>query len=277
MHYVKHFDINGVATKQVACIELHGKPNGATEGFIGLLGIDMDSPTHDVYKCVEVKGSIYTWELLSSGMSILSAVVSGKGEGNVTFPYADLQMPDMYLVKIGDLIFDAQGYLYRVASIGATSCDAAYTGTQIVGYGENAYEVAVGNGYGGSEQEWLESLKGVSVTNITITEVDSTGSKLTLEYPREYIDWVTITIEFLDGSTMKVENYWESQTDLVYEDVVGLNIKVNDAKYVLVTGTGDIRKRLVPPYRTWSVPITRDSVITSITEGEAPVTTEVIE
>lgn len=69
MHYVKHFDINGVATKQAACIELHGAPNAATEGYVGVLGLDVDSPTHEVYKCVEVRGSIYTWELLSSGGS----------------------------------------------------------------------------------------------------------------------------------------------------------------------------------------------------------------
>lgn len=65
MHYVKHFDIDGVATRQAACIELHGKPNAATEGCVGVLGIDVDSPKREVYKCVAVNGNIYTWELLS--------------------------------------------------------------------------------------------------------------------------------------------------------------------------------------------------------------------
>lgn len=67
MYYVKHFDVNGVETRQVACIELHGRPNAATEGAVGVLGIDMNSPTHEMYRCVAVKGSIYTWELLTSG------------------------------------------------------------------------------------------------------------------------------------------------------------------------------------------------------------------
>lgn len=67
MHYVKHFNINGVDTKQVACIELRGKPNAATEGAIGVLAIDITSPTHDIYKCVAANGSIYTWEIFSSG------------------------------------------------------------------------------------------------------------------------------------------------------------------------------------------------------------------
>lgn len=65
MHYVKHFNFNGVNTKQIACIELQGVPNTATEGAVGVLGIDMTSPTKDVYKCVAVNGSLYTWELLS--------------------------------------------------------------------------------------------------------------------------------------------------------------------------------------------------------------------
>jgi hypothetical protein len=83
MHYVKYFDINGVATKQAGCIELRGKPNAATEGCVGVLGMDMSSPTHDVYKCVAVKGGLYTWELLSSGGG-------GGGSGSVTIDETEL-------------------------------------------------------------------------------------------------------------------------------------------------------------------------------------------
>lgn len=67
MNYVQHYEINGISTKQIACIELHGEPTAATEGAVGVLGIDMDSPTHDLYKCVGANNGIYTWELLSSG------------------------------------------------------------------------------------------------------------------------------------------------------------------------------------------------------------------
>lgn len=66
MHYVKGFDINGVSSRQVACIELKGKPNAATKGGVGVLGIDITSPTHDIYKCVAVDGAVYTWELFSN-------------------------------------------------------------------------------------------------------------------------------------------------------------------------------------------------------------------
>lgn len=160
MHYVKQFKINGVDTKQVACIELKGKPNTSTEGAIGLLGIDMNSPLHEIYKCVAVKGSIYTWELFSSGMSIVSATKSGGGEESVQFPYDTLKTPATYLVKIGDLILDCEGYLYQIDEIGATYCGATYCGTQVVAYGKSAYDLAVAEGFEGSVSEWLASLKG---------------------------------------------------------------------------------------------------------------------
>lgn len=159
MHYVKQFDINGVATKQVACIELHGKPNAATEGCVGVLGIDMDSPTHDVYKCSAVNGSIYTWELLSSGMSVMSASISGGGGDFVEFPYADIRIPTAYVVKVGDLILDKDGYLYQIISLNSTYCVASYC-TRVVAYGMSAYDLAVNNGFEGSEEEWMLSLQG---------------------------------------------------------------------------------------------------------------------
>ena len=126
MHFVKQFNINGVDTKQVACIELQGKPNAATEGAVGLLGIDMSSPLHEVYKCVAVNGSIYTWELLTNGLSILAATISGGGEEVVQFPYSNLKIPSGYVAKKGDLIIDSDGYLYQVSAIDVSSCSATY-------------------------------------------------------------------------------------------------------------------------------------------------------
>ena len=146
MHYVKQFNINGVATKQVACIELQGAPNAATEGAVGVLGMDMTSPTHDVYRCVAVNGSVYTWELLSAGMSILSATITGEGGESKTFPYDTLLVPDKYLIKAGDLIMDSEGYLYQIKTIGADSCDARYAGTHIGSGGSKVYKLVVANG-----------------------------------------------------------------------------------------------------------------------------------
>lgn len=67
MKYVKHFDILGVDTAQIPCIELQGAPNAATVGAVGLLGMDMTSEGHEIYKCVAVNGSVYTWECLAKG------------------------------------------------------------------------------------------------------------------------------------------------------------------------------------------------------------------
>ena len=133
MHYVKQFHINGVDTKQIACIELQGAPNAATEGAVGVLGMDVTSPTHEVYRCVAVNGAVYTWELLSAGMSIMSSTTSGKGSKEYTFSYNSILTPDGYLVKVGDLILDNEGYLYRVTAIGASSCSTEYCGTHISG------------------------------------------------------------------------------------------------------------------------------------------------
>ena len=74
MHYVKHFDILGVDTAQIPCIELQGVPNTATEGAIGLLGINILSDEHELYVCVAVNGSVYTWKPLNKGEDGVSVV-----------------------------------------------------------------------------------------------------------------------------------------------------------------------------------------------------------
>ena len=160
MHYVKKVDVNGVKTKQVACIELHGRPNAATAGGVGVLGIDMDSPTHDVYKCVAKNGGTYTWELLSSGMSMITSTIAGEGIEFVQFPYVNLRTPAMYVVKTGDLIFDKDGRVYQIISLNSDYCDATFSGIHVVAYGMSAYDLAVKNGFEGSEEEWIASLKG---------------------------------------------------------------------------------------------------------------------
>ena len=148
MHYVKHFNINGVDTKQVACIELQGVPNAATEGCVGVLGMDMSSPTHEVYRCVAVNGSVYTWELLSAGMSIIGSTITGEGGISQEFPYDTLKIPTNYLLKPGDLILDCEGYLYQVESIGAESCITKYSGTHLGGDGiaDKDYSLVVVDG-----------------------------------------------------------------------------------------------------------------------------------
>ena len=67
MKYVKSFNILGIDTAQTSCIELQGVPNSATEGAVGLLGVNMLSDEHEVYLCTAVNGSVYTWQCLKDG------------------------------------------------------------------------------------------------------------------------------------------------------------------------------------------------------------------
>ena len=83
MVYVKYFDILGVDTAQIPCIELQGVPNTATVGAVGLLGMDVTSEGREVYICTAVNGAIYTWQPLKDGKDgscVVKAEVDSKGE-----------------------------------------------------------------------------------------------------------------------------------------------------------------------------------------------------
>jgi hypothetical protein len=90
----------------------------------------------------------------------MSATISGGGVASVQFPYDNLKTPLTYVVKIGDLILDKEGYLYQIDALNTTYCEATYCGTQVVAFGKSAYVLAVEHGFKGSEEEWLASIKG---------------------------------------------------------------------------------------------------------------------
>lgn len=156
MNYVKQFDILGVDSRQTSCIELNGKPTTATVGAFGVLGIDVTSPNHDMYKCVAVNGAIYTWKPVVSvpsstngknGLNVFGAVESRSGLSTVSFPLTQLNIPSGYAVKVGDLIIDPDGYLYQVTSTTASSCRAEYFGTRFI------YTPVVGEDYWTEEEK----------------------------------------------------------------------------------------------------------------------------
>lgn len=185
MHYVKQFNINGVDTKQVACIELQGKPNAATEGAVGLLGVDILSPLHEVYKCVAVNGSIYTWELLSSGLSTLASTISGEGEETFQFPHDTLKIPQGYLLKKGDLIIDSEGYLYQISAIDLNSCSANYCGTAFTkgadgNPGLTPYIGANGTWWIGEEDTGVIARTGLVTGTFNVIVADATDYSSTL-------------------------------------------------------------------------------------------------
>lgn len=92
MHYVKCFDILGIDTMQVPCIELQGVPNTATEGAVGLLGVNMLSADHEIYVCIGKEGNIYHWIPLKGegGTSVTEAKVNDNGELILTLSNGEL-------------------------------------------------------------------------------------------------------------------------------------------------------------------------------------------
>lgn len=86
MVYVKHFDILGIDTKQIPCIELQGVPTTATEGAVGLFGMNMLSTDHEIYVCIAVNGNVYTWIPLKGegGVTITDAKINDIGELIIT-------------------------------------------------------------------------------------------------------------------------------------------------------------------------------------------------
>lgn len=228
MHYTKHFNINGVDTKQVACIELRGKPNAATEGALGVLGIDVTSPTYDVYKCVAVNGSIYTWELLSSGTSIIAATVKGDGVLNKTFAYSDLLYPEGYIVQRGDLILDSGGYLYRVTALGITSCSARYTGShfgveivQETGLSETAVmsQKAVTNELNEASMRELAMIAAINNLSKIATSIDLSAYESSGQIVETYKDGSTKTtaVEFDEnGNPIKITDSNGNETVVIW-------------------------------------------------------------
>lgn len=211
MHYVKYFDINGVATKQVACIELQGAPNAATEGAVGVLGMDMSSPTHEVYRCVAVNGSIYTWELLSAGMSVLSATITREGAMSTSFAYTNLKIPNNYLIKAGDLVLDVDGYVYQVTAIGGESCEATYTGTHLGGAGtsEKDCRLVVNNG----------KLQLVTESGNVLSELDYiTSDESTIHRDPSTGVASVIGVRTVDGGLLHIFVGTQAQYDTLTED-----------------------------------------------------------
>jgi hypothetical protein len=83
MVYVKSFDILGIDTAQIPCIELQGVPNSATVGAVGLLGMDVTSEGREIYVCTKVEGAIYTWQSLrdgQDGVSVIKSEINANGE-----------------------------------------------------------------------------------------------------------------------------------------------------------------------------------------------------
>ena len=64
--FVNDMDLFGNRIKQIPCIVGEGSPTESTAGAVGMLYMDTSSNNGDMYKCVKVEDSKYTWEKLVS-------------------------------------------------------------------------------------------------------------------------------------------------------------------------------------------------------------------
>jgi len=85
MNYIEHFNLLGKEAKQIPCIILHGAPTTATEGAVGMLGMDVDSEGHEIYKCVKVEEGVYTWKQANEYEQYLPCeIIPDEAVGNST-------------------------------------------------------------------------------------------------------------------------------------------------------------------------------------------------
>lgn len=64
MNFVESLNLLGTEAKQISCLILHGEPTSSTEGAVGMIGIDVDSESHDLYKCISANDNTYVWSLI---------------------------------------------------------------------------------------------------------------------------------------------------------------------------------------------------------------------
>lgn len=94
MNYIESFNLFGVPAQQITCVKLHGAPTETTEGAVGVIGMDVDSPYHELYKCTSAENNTYTWERAGNDFVVTCGVYQDTdGSWSVTQPsatYGDL-------------------------------------------------------------------------------------------------------------------------------------------------------------------------------------------
>jgi hypothetical protein len=169
MEYVKKLDINGVEIRLTSCIELHGRPNAATEGAVGVLGVDLDSSSHQMYVCIAVNGAIHTWIPVTSGGSGGTGVdgitphIGTNGNWYLGDEDTGVCATGTHVVSVEEVNRDATLSTYRMNfSDGEGYEFTVYHGQD----GKSAYEYAQDGGYTGTEEEFAED---VNPDNIVAT------------------------------------------------------------------------------------------------------------
>ena len=255
-----------IANNDTEWIESHWTPIGSSGGTTGTV-INNWSATTDykindlvinettLYQCntEHISGEVFN-ETELANWTALTGARGEKGENGFS-PIASAEQTDTGCIitvidasgtTTANLINGVDGISPTVtATVVSNGVDLTIVdknGTQNVGIrngtdgndGKSAYEIAIQNGYTGTEKEWLESLKGTDgTTTVQTTKIDKTCTFLTT-------DWSNIVPY---TQTVAVEGITESlnpRIDIIISDNVVTGKKEEMAfSYVTKVTTGD--------------------------------------
>ena len=195
--------------------------NGDTSTFNvtnGVNGVDGETPT------IEISTDGY-WIINGSKTSIVAVGKNGeKGEKGDDGLTPTIGMNGNWWIGDTDTGVKAAGIDGLIPTIGENG--NWYIGTTDTGVsaegvdgenGKSAYELAVANGFEGTEEEWLESLKGQNLTILSIEDPVKNGLYTT--YKLNYSDGSTLEILVKDGEDGLTPyigdngNWWIGTTD----------------------------------------------------------------
>ena len=155
--------------EQMTCAILHGVPTTSTEGTVGTLGMDVDSATYDVYKCVKAENGIYTWEPAIIIYKVFTRYSANADGTDFTETWSS-----------------GQRYIGFASAVTAPTDAAAYTWSMFIAESEpttptastisGAYRLTddmVWNGFSGSFDESVEFISGgVTYTRMKYDSLD---------------------------------------------------------------------------------------------------------
>lgn len=177
MKYVKKLDINGVEIRLTSCIELHGRPNAATEGAVGVMGVDVDSPSHQMYVCIAVNGAIHTWIPVTNGGSGGTGVdgitphIGANGNWYLGDEDTGVCATGTHVVSVEEVNRDATLSTYRMNFSDGEGYEFTVYHGKDGADGKSAYAYAKDGGYTGTEEEFVAKLaQGQPVVAMTKAE-----------------------------------------------------------------------------------------------------------
>ena len=195
MDYIKN---KPTIPEQMTCAILHGVPTTSTEGTVGTLGMDVDSATYDVYKCVKAENGIYTWEPAIIIYKVFTRY-SANAEG----------------IDFTETWSSGQRYIGFASAVTAPTDAAAYTWSMFIAESEPTTPTALtisgvyrinddvlGNGFSGSFDESIEFISG----GVTYTQMKYDSQEGILYY----INSDSNTEVWSQGST-QVDTFQEVQ------------------------------------------------------------------